>query len=75
MDAHEREYLAAADAVAGSPPARHEHAVGDSIWFRLGDWTYAKSGRVIETTPLGAYVVQTEAGERHLVWAEEITLP
>lgn len=72
MDAHSREYLAAADAVAGNPPANHDHAVGDSIWFKLGDWNYPKSGRVIEHTPLGAYVVETDAGERHLVWSEEV---
>lgn len=72
MDAHENEYLAAADAVAGNPPACHAHAVGDSIWVKLGGWNYPKSARVIDTTPLGAYVVVTDDGDRHLVWGDEV---
>lgn len=77
MDAHEREYLAAAEAVAGGPPPTAENgpAVGDSIWFRLSDWNYPQSGRVIGTTPLGALVVVTDAGDRHLVWGEEVVRP
>jgi hypothetical protein len=75
MDAHEREYIAAAEAVAGDRPPTAEHgpAVGDLIWFKLGDWNYPKSGRVIDTTPLKALIVVTDGGDRHLVWPDEVT--
>lgn len=77
MDAHENEYLAAAEAVAGDlpPPPAGGPAVGDSIWFKLGDWNYPKSGRVIDTTPLGGVIVVTDAGDRHLVWGDEVVRP
>lgn len=77
MDAHENEYIAAAEAVAGDlpPPPAVGPAVGDSIWFRLGDWNYPKSGRVIDTTPLGGLIVVTDGGDRHLVWGDEVVRP
>jgi hypothetical protein len=73
MDAHENEYLGAAEGMAetyGRKPA--EHAVGDQVWFRRADMTYPAAARVIEVTPLGAYVVADEAGNRSTIFADDI---
>lgn len=73
MDAHDPEYLAAAEGMAdtyGQP--RHDHAVGDLIWFRLADATYPQSGRVAELLPMGAYRVEADNGGRHVVWGDDI---
>ena len=72
MDAHENEYLAAAEAVAGDPPRQHGHAVGDLVWFKQPDMTYPTSGRIVELVPLGAYRVQLEGREVRIVWPEEV---
>lgn len=74
MDAHEPEYLAAANGMAetyGGEP-RHDHAVGDLIWFRLADATYPTSGRVVELLPMGGYRVEAEGGGRHVIWADDL---
>lgn len=75
MDAHDPEYLAAADGMAetyGQPPADHTAAVGDMVWFKLADWNYPKSARVIEITTLGAYVVENDTGHRYMVWPTDL---
>lgn len=75
MDAHDPEYLAAASGMAetyGKPPADHSASIGDQVWFKLADWNYPKSGRVIDVTPLGAYVLETDASDRYLAWPSDL---
>ncbi len=74
MDAHEPEYLAAAEGMAETyGKVNHDHAVGDAIWFRLADAAYPRAGRVAELLPIGAYRVEDETGSQLVVWPDDIT--
>lgn len=73
MDAHQNEAAAAAAGmqdVYGRPST--EHAVGDRLWFRLGDWPCPRPGRVTDVTALGCYIVDDEDGNTHAVWQEDV---
>jgi hypothetical protein len=76
MDAHDPEYLAAAAGMAdtyGQPPAAEQTAaVGDLVWFKLADWNYPKSARVIDHTPLGALIVEADTAHRYMVWPSDL---
>ena len=51
MDAHEREYLGAVAAMGeyGKPRSVDDHAIGDSVTYRLSGWSdrSCENGRVV----------------------------
>ena len=63
MDAHEREYLGAVAAMGeyGKPRSVDDHAIGDSVTYRLSGWSDRSSERG---------QVCGHAGNVLLVWAD-----
>lgn len=75
MDAHEPEYVAAADAMAetyGQPQEPATYKAGQAILFRLADWNYPKSGTIHRVTNTGMLAVVGEDCHRYLITTDDV---
>ncbi len=75
MDAHEKEYEAAANASNDNEGRKIERAdfkPGDVVEIRLSDWNYSKTAKVSRVTNTGAIAVILPGGERHIVWPSDV---